>query len=394
MINYRLIEIINKNFPEFDAENEQHLIKAEKILKAEQKLNNHFSQNDVDEIIEFYRTNGNRFNLIFEDQNIRNLLQNEDAQINTEQVTINHLFENLSQFAEIFSESIHQFIDFNFRENTWENLQNFVFYYPFLVGSDNESFLKTKLTEKNKIVVNTIYNPNSYELLNLEYEFAINPNFYRLQSTLDVLYFQKEILKINNNVSDHQYTTQHNKFFLGEILFALGFFQAESEELKEMLRKNSIIGEAWVNAGNKTELTPKWINVLGTDVEEKNYGKETEWFLIIILLSLIAFGCYKFFMWKDIYFYGFIGFETLVFLIFNKRLNQAFEKESNSKNDISFRRKMKKFSFKIVLLQIYAVISAIILGLIVGVGLIAAATGGAPAIIIGILIYRYIKRKK
>lgn len=67
MVNYSLIIFLNNAFPEFDAENEQHLIKAEKLLKAEQKINSNFSQNEVDEIIEFYKANGNQFNSIFED---------------------------------------------------------------------------------------------------------------------------------------------------------------------------------------------------------------------------------------------------------------------------------------------------------------------------------------
>ena len=46
----------------------------------------------------------------------------------------------------------------------------------------------------------------------------------------------------------------------------------------------------------------------------------------------------------------------------NKKLNNHYQETSKSANDQSFRRKLKKFSFKLVILQVYALAIAAILG--------------------------------
>ena len=95
-------------------------------------------------------------------------------------------------------------------------------------------------------------------------------------------------------------------------------------------------------------------------------------------------------------FWGFLGFEAILFLILNKRLNGHYEENSESKGDLSLRRKIKKWTFKFIFLQIYVLAIAIILGIIGVIIALTVASGGIGlgGIIFLIWIIRAIIKKK
>ncbi|MBL7878467.1 MAG: hypothetical protein JNN23_01195, partial [Chryseobacterium gambrini] len=77
MINLQLLDVVKESLPNFDGENSSDLIKAEKILKAQQKIDSDFSLNDIENFISFFKENGNKFNILFEDENLFSIFKGE-----------------------------------------------------------------------------------------------------------------------------------------------------------------------------------------------------------------------------------------------------------------------------------------------------------------------------
>lgn len=382
MSQLQLLDIIKETLPNFDASNPSDLIKAEKILKIHQKTNPDLQLNDIENFIEFYKDNGNKYGVILQDENLQKILKNEDFKIDSSQNNIfSHPPSLREDFGNDYEENIQNYIQLNIKNNNWNNLRVFYKNYFPIISYENKDLLIDSITTKNNLVRGTIPYTDQYHLLLNQYRHSVDPDFYALQSDIDSAYFNEEILDINNDLANHQHTTQHNKVFLGKIFVALARFDAYTEELRGLLIKNSKIGAKWANLDmtvvlKKKDTTQKYA--------EKDYGKAAEWIALSIFFSLLSLAIYHLYnSWGNL-FWGFLGFEAILFLILNKRLNGHYEENSESKGDQSLRRKIKKWAFKFMILQIYASAIVIALGI---VGLIIALTVASGGIGLGGIIF-------
>lgn len=393
MSQLQLLDIIKETLPHFDAGNPSDLIKAEKILKIYQKTNPDLQLNDIENFIEFYKDNGNKYGAILQDENLRKILKNEDFKIDSSQ---NNIFSQSSSLHEDFGndyeENILNYIQLNIKNNNWKNLRIFYKNYFPIISYENKDLLIDNITTKNNLVRGTIPYTDQYHLLLNQYRHSVDPDFYGLQSDIDSAYFNEEILDINNDLANHQHTTQQNKVFLGKIFVALASFDAYTEELRGLLIKNSRIGGKWVSPtseiiATKTRFNKKYI--------EKDYGKYEEVSLLVIYLSLLILISFFLYIKLDEYFWAFPVFEVALFLLLNKRLNGHYQENPPSNGNLSTRRKIKKLVVKFFILQIYLIIIAI--SVVIGLGLIAltfASSGvGAVGIVFAIWIIRRIMKR-
>lgn len=378
MSQLQLLDIIKETLPHFDAGNPSDLIKAEKILKIHQKTNPDLQLNDIENFIEFYKDNGNKYEAILLDRNLQKILKNEDFKIDSSQ---NNIFSQPSSLCEDFGkdyeENIQNYIQLNIKNNNWNNLRVIYKNYFPIISYENKDLLIDSITTKNNLVRGTIPYTDQYHLLLNQYRHSVDPDFYALQSDIDSAYFNEEILDINNDLAKHQHTTQYNKVFLGKIFVALARFDAYTEELRGLLIKNSKIGAKW--AIDDSQSTIKKQNSI-QKFTEKDYGHTAEWVLLSMYLALLALLTYFLYTKLGHVFWALAGIEIILYFILNKRLNSHYEEHSESKNDPSFRRKLKRWSFKFFILQIYLLALIIFLGV---VGLIIAVTVGTGGLGIG-----------
>ncbi|MCI3936610.1 hypothetical protein MQX03_05335 [Chryseobacterium aahli] len=393
MSQLQLLDIIKETLPHFDAGNPSDLIKAEKILKIHQKTNPDLQLNDIKNFIEFYKDNGNKYESILLDRNLQKILKNKDFKINSSQ---NNIFSQplslCEDFGNDYEENIQNYIQLNIKNNNWNNLRIFYKNYFPIISYENKDLLIDSITTKNNLVRGTIPYTDQYHLLLNQYRHSVDPDFYALQSDIDSAYFNEEILDINNDLAEHQHTTQHNKVFLGKIFVALASFDAYTEELRGLLIKNSRIGAKWINPTSEIitvekKSTRKYI--------EKEYGKYEEITLLVIYLSLLILISFFLYIKLDEYFWTFPVFEIAFFLLLNKRLNGHYQENPPSNGNLSTRRKIKKLVVKFFILQIYLIIIAI--SVVIGLGLIAlifASSGiGAVGIVFAIWIIRRIMKR-
>ncbi|UFH32170.1 hypothetical protein LNP04_00275 [Chryseobacterium sp. C-71] len=394
MSQLQLLDIIKETLPHFDAGNPSDLIKAEKILKIHQKTNPDLQLNDIENFIEFYKDNGNKYGVILQDENLQKILKNEDFKIDSSQNNIFSQPPSLREdFGNDYEENIQNYIQLNIKNNNWKNLRVFYKNYFPIISYENKDLLIDSITTKNNLVRGTIPYTDQYHLLLNQYRHSVDPDFYALQSDIDSAYFNEEILDINNDLAEHQHTTQHNKVFLGKIFVALASFDAYTEELRGLLIKNSRIGAKWANLDSSVVLKKKDTTQKYT---EKDYGKTAEWIALSVFFSLLCLAIYHLYnSWGNI-FWGFVGFEAILFLILNKRLNGHYEENSKSKGDQSLRRKIKKWAFKFMILQIYASAIVISLGIVGVIIALTVASGGIGlgGIIFLIWVIRAIIKKK
>jgi hypothetical protein len=380
MINLKLLEIIQESLPNFDGENSSDLIKAKKILKAQQKVDAEISSNDIENFISFSKENGNKFNVFFQDENLSKIFRNEYFKINSSH---NRVFPNITQVTPEFKtfgeEHIKKYIQINIQQNDWENLRIFYKNYFPVISPLVKEHLIDQLVQKNQLVRSIIPFPDNYNYLLIQYKHGINPHFYALQSDIDSSFFNEEILDINNDISDNQNIEPFFKSFLGRILVALGHFDAYTEELRRILKKNSRIGAEW--ASKESSFDPKIIEKRFQQRQQemqksgmyylffdRGKNKPLEW-LIIAGYYFITIAIFKVLLSLNNYvFIITLIAEFIIFLIFNKKMNKRFERVfNNTKNPIL--GNLKRFGHKLIQLQVYTfiigVFAMIFAGLIV-----------------------------
>lgn len=406
MINLQLLDVVKESLPNFDGENSSDLIKAEKILKAHQKIDPEFSLNDIENFISFFKENGNKFNVLFQDENLLKIFKNEDFKINSSH---NRIFPNIMQITPEFrtfcEEHIKRYIQVNIKNNSWENLRIFYKNYFPVISPLTKEFLIDQISQKNKLVRSVIPEPNHYNYLLAQYKHGINPHFYALQSDIDSSYFNEEILNINNYLSENQNVDPFFRVFLGKILVALGHFDANTEELRRILKKNSRIGADWASRESffEPKITEKRFQQRRQEIQqisinkrftEKNKVSSSEWIMAIgyYVIILLIFGILLSIN-ADIFIIV-VVVEIITFLIANKSMNRRYERLFKETDDPTL-GKLKKIGHKLIQLQIYILIIGICIAIFVGLILLCFAfpAFSIPLVLGTGLLLRYLKNR-
>lgn len=377
MINLQLLDIVKESLPNFDGENSSDLIKAEKILKAHQKTDSEFLLNDIENFVEFFRENGNNFNVLFEDENLSKICKGEYFKINSSH---NRVFPNIMQITPEFrtfcEEHIKSYIQVNIQNNDWENLRIFYKNYFPVISPLAKEFLIDQISQKNKLVRSIIPEPNHYNYLLSQYKHGINPYFYALQSDIDSSYFNNEILDINNDVSEHQNIDTFFKVFLGKILVALGHFDAYTEDLRRILKKNSRIGADWASKeytfdsrGMAQIFLQKSQQMQQTSINKKYFedkDSSSDW-MATIFYYIIPIAFFGFLIGVNRYVFTAVFIvEAIVFLIANKKMEKRYKQLYMESNNPSL-EKIKKFGYKLMRVQLYTFMSVVFIAVFAGV---------------------------
>lgn len=381
MINLQLLDVVKESLPNFDGENSSDLIKAEKILKAQQKIDSDFSLNDIENFISFFKENGNKFNILFEDENLFSIFKGEYFNINSSH---NRVFPNIMQitleFRAFCEEPIKKYIQLNIQNNNWENLRIFYKNYFPVISPLTKEFLIDQISQKNKLVRSIIPEPNHYSYLLTHYKHGINPHFYALQSDIDSSYFSDEILDINNDISRHQKTVPLLKAFLGRILVALGHFDGYTEELRRILKKNSRIGADWIVEGapffpknfekdlEKTneKITKSVIDFRSKIAKQRKKDNVLKWIATFIGYYTIPIALLVILLKINIYiFITVLILEIIIFFIANKKMEKQYERRFEN-NNISALEKFKKLGYKLQRVQLYVFLAVMCIAVIIG----------------------------
>lgn len=287
MINFQLKEFIEKNIPGFDAQNPQDWVKAEKLLKAESRLNGTFSINEIEEFLDYLKNTDYTFDKILINHVISDIFNDRNPVGLYRKPNLNNISdEEINAFREVFSPKLKTFLSESIRHNKWNNLYEFQKNYNIFFNSENLEFYKNLLHEKCGLVIYGINHFENMEDFRKNYPFATNWKFYSILSHIDSFEFEDDVMAINSSVVDHQKTAMNNKIVLGEILTAMYYFNSENKEIKELLAKNANIGENWIN--QKTD----FVNLIALKIA--NFFRTNKNTLLGFVTAIALIGLYIF----------------------------------------------------------------------------------------------------
>lgn len=391
MINLKLLEIIKESLPNFNGENSSDLIKAEKILKAQQKMYSEFSLNDIENFITFFKENGNKFNILFEDENLLNIFKNEDFKINSSH---NSIFPNImqitSEFRTFCEEPMKRYIQINIQNNHWENLRIFYKNYFPVISPLTKEFLIENLTQKNNLIITNLDRYENYVYFENQYKFVRDEHFFALQSDVDSQKFYPEIAEIVNNlVKNSKVEDYHIKAFIMKTFIVIAKFDSHLMEFRQLLRNNASVAKAWFFS---TPSPRKKFRISLQKYFRKDYGEKKEKIILSVFYSLVVIIIILLIYYKI---WIAVINELVAYIIFSKRLDRNIIDVPENFKDYSLRKKAKKIALKITLLQIYMLVVFAVLGIgaaILGIFSVTGGAGSIPIIIIGFFVYRAFKR--
>ncbi|GAA5090181.1 hypothetical protein GCM10023210_15970 [Chryseobacterium ginsengisoli] len=285
MINFSLKEFVDENIQNFDPQNPQDIIKAEKLLKAESKLNNTFTINEIEEFLEYIKNQEQNFDNILNLSVIKSIYNDKYPENLKNKPDLRNISESeIEEFREVFIPFLKEFISVSVRNNQWQNLIYFQHFYAQFFSAESLDFYTVLLHDKNDLIIEGIIKNNNLTYLKKNYPFAVDKKFYYLQSLVDNFEFDRDILTINNVVAEHQKTSIDNKVVLGEILTAIFHFNASNDLTKNVIRKNQAIAEDWKNQ-KKGILSNLAYHIAAFFAKDQNPG-------LILFLSIVIFGVY------------------------------------------------------------------------------------------------------
>lgn len=285
MINFSLKEFVDENIQNFDRQNPLDLIKAEKLLKAESKLNKKFTINEIEEFLEYIKNNKQNYDQILNLSVIKNICND----IYPENLTIKPDFENITEteieeFREFFTPYLKEFISVSIRYNKWQHLINFHNFYPKFFSVESLNFLKRQLHDKNNLIIGGILRDTNLSLFKKNYHFSFDKKFYFLQSSIDDLEFDDDIFAISNSIAKNQDLPIDKKMIIGEIFMAIFHFNASNLFTKIILRRNHKIAKTWIHQQTGI-LNNLAYRVAHFFVKDQNAE-------LTVLLSIVIFGFY------------------------------------------------------------------------------------------------------
>ncbi|MBB4805202.1 hypothetical protein HNP38_000474 [Chryseobacterium defluvii] len=246
MINFRLRDFVDDNIQDFNPDNPQDVIKAEKLLKAESRLNNNFSINEIEAFLDHVKNQKENFDRILKLPVIKSIYTDSYPENIKQKPNLKGIPENeIEAFREVFTPYLKEFISVSVRHNKWQDLIWFQQFYPSFFSADSLDFYKNLIHDKNYIIIDGISKYKNLFSFRDSYPFSIDKKYYYLQSLIDDFEFDEEILMINNAVAANQMTSIDNKIVLGEILSALCAFTSSNNTTRDVLRNNQSTAENW-----------------------------------------------------------------------------------------------------------------------------------------------------
>lgn len=285
MINFSLRKFVDENISHFDPGNPQDLIRAEKLLKAESKMNQTFSINEIEEFLDYLKNQKPQFEHVLSLPVIKSIYHDVYPENLSKKPDLREIPEHeIEEFREIFSSYLEEFISVSIRNNQWQNLIFFQQFYSQFFSPESLDFYKELLHDKNDLIISGIIRNDDMVIFRKNYPFAVDKKFYYLQSLVDNFEFDQDILTINNAVAENQKTSVDNKVVLGEILTAIFHFTAASEITRNIIRQNQTVAEDWKNQKSG------FFNNLAYGIA--NYFADSQNSVFVLFLSIVILGLY------------------------------------------------------------------------------------------------------
>lgn len=325
MFNFQLREFIKENIPDFNERNPQDVIRAEKLLKSESKLNGTFNFAEIEDFILNIKNLDFNFDEIFEIEEIRQVCKGEyiEIELETSEVLIEDVDENnLESFANFYESAFLDFFRKGMLQNDWSNLQMFYSKYFLLISENLENELIDTFIEKNEVLAKNFDHFQQLDEYLKVYPFAANPDYFLLQSQLGRFEFTESVMMLNNRIINRQNTSSEtNRVIMGEMLIALSFFQPFDEENAKVLHHNRIVGEEWTQ--ERKSFLDEILSFAADIVKDQNMLAINIGFSMLFLF-LIILGFITLAKAEISYFITFTFIAVIVAAAFFGQLNEKF----------------------------------------------------------------------
>lgn len=245
MIQLGYLTFVEEQLKNIDFDDKKDLIKIEKILKAEAKLNPNFKTNDIENLLAFLYLHGSKFIPLLQHKNIALILKGEGDYINFAPFKENIAAEVLDEFVQLFEENILNYLKTCIPKSKWSSIKSVFKVYPFLLNDYIVQETFDAFSLKNKAVAAALAGGNYADFVNRN-PYASDISYYALLAEMDEYYFEEDIRQINNITVAQQKEKGANITALGKILYAATYYNAYTEELSTVLKDNQNVAYHWI----------------------------------------------------------------------------------------------------------------------------------------------------
>ncbi|WP_428224996.1 hypothetical protein [Flavobacterium sp.] len=250
MIRFDYLEIIKKQLPDFEFQSPEHLFRAEKILKAEAKLNESVSTDEIEKFINFFNTKGNTYAVLIQYKALQAILSNNLVYFYIELKTpqshgLGTVFQINSELAEAFAvdfqENIWHFVSLLIQKNKWELVYDFLKNVPSLFSFMNSEKFFELMDDKLSLLSKQLLPATLSKTTHLNLDYSIHPFFYGCLSHLNARYFNNRIAGIYNQFMPLRTDTARvDTTWVCKVLYAIGQFEILTQENKKLLYETRI----------------------------------------------------------------------------------------------------------------------------------------------------------
>lgn len=356
-----IFNLLTQNFFDFNLENKQDIIRAEKILKAQLKINQELKNQDIEKTIDFYKKYGNQYHKFLSDKKFMNIFLNKGSKIIYYKINLETTDkENLREFGNIFESEIIDFIKTNI--NNYEKLEYFIREYELAISINCKELLTKLFSEKLQIIGINLQNHN-YNNFYSDYIFAFNPYFYKCTSILDSDFFEKDILRISK-FGEYESRNKKENITIGKILDAMSYFKSSNEEINQYLQHKKNISKL-LRKDEETLFSKLEESLQKNWVEKKDSWKDVV--LIIFYFSLFIGSLIVIYLYFPIYVFGFeVAMIGILFFTFLGAPNNWGVYEYDT-SEYTFIRHFKKFSLSLYIIFRYILFVLIIGNVFIGI---------------------------
>jgi hypothetical protein len=277
---------------------EQDIIRIEKKLKADVRLDDSVNLNDVIKIVDSLRRDKTNIATLYHNdfKALRDILKSESEFIFYDKLRIKPL-EFRADFIPFlntdFEDELKTYINRCLKEDHYYALHSFLF-YSTVFSAELLQMISLKFEQKLDYLIETMRLGSEY--MEEKIEPAMNPFFYRCLNRLDRIQFEDDISTLLNSTIAHvQYQNSYVR-----ILFALGAFKAIGDDLKDALVGNRKIAyEAGIREKTYAPKKPKGkggtiirmsnsVHLVKRPGEKNSYGisYHIAWPIIVIIIFL------------------------------------------------------------------------------------------------------------
>lgn len=243
MIDVRLLQLVENAIVGFNPNNSEDIIKAEKFLRAEAKLNTSIATNDIEKFVAFFKLHGDKYSSFLKDNFIRNILEVEEQKSDfifdeEELKRVEHfILENEAvalSFSVDFEDNYWNFLHKNCINNQWNLVFTFLNVAPQLLSVKNENKLTKILEDKFDLLLYQLTTITQIENVENLYNFCINPYFFKTLSIVNEANFKSKIITAYNYFISQKRVANSTHY---KILFSICHFTTALADLNDLFEK-------------------------------------------------------------------------------------------------------------------------------------------------------------